>query len=950
MNKDIDRIDNLESDDNIKIIEAKTVNLPNRFINQPSGSESDKNKIIIEKETIEQLDVIAVPLGSDKSKKQKVQKSAQDDVNDATEEESPEEQESKEEAEDKGSEKQPSENKETSDSEDSAPKSKENDSSEDETSEDADEDSSADTKEASAPEEGDDSKEDQPSEQEPSSEEKPDQKEQPAPKPEDENADEQPKDNADNSPSGNKVDDAKKAAKQDADTKARSGANKPGDKADDFASPTRNKDSSDLGDNISKAIEDNADKIKNSEDVIDAVKEIVVDEVKKEVKRKVKKLMKNPYAWLAIFILFVVILLLLLIIGLIGGQGNSPRVFNQIHNYENLEFHMRDASDQTFELVSMKKLLMGAAYAKYYDQLKDETNINENLIEQIDNYMVYTRTRALKLLKYEGSPENSFIEYGFNKNYWFQYPTVLYSELNRGVPYCNPDKGCVKDEGYTEEELKNIEVHSYENVDGISKEDPNYKGTIFYTNENNQLKENAIIIPPATDVISSLLEDSYNKTKHLLVVFTYNSGYSPYNSEEGDEEIVFNYKNGAIPFLPDYNNTKGSDGYSFEHYIKIEIGKKQMIQNNEEIPNLPEVYKTAQIYKTKPLVTPLTMALTYFDEIIDYIKTPNNEHKNVYWDFPYTLYNISEHAFKEPNIGPLYAWPIGSLEKEEVPESEIVKTFNCDSCKENNNCDSCDEKGVVIRVKDTKVVNEDGTVDVCAINFGRVVSDIYCDISGCKPAVVIFHDNGHVSIYENVKAVERILDTEVSLAQKIGTIEVGEELRIQIRENGEHLNPLDYIDISKPRPSSTIDELIYEEGETEKQTVCLSLLKTGYSYYAVAGVLANFNDETVFNYMNQIPEFQECLDKSNLAEKNEINETLAESNIECRLEKLLGLLNRDKYYLAQINLLYSTSPNHIAKKFCQNFYGGDNKEYICENITVDEADLEYVGNRCSTSE
>jgi hypothetical protein len=86
----------------------------------------------------------------------------------------------------------------------------------------------------------------------------------------------------------------------------------------------------------------------------------------------------------------------------------------------------------------------------------------------------------------------------------------------------------------------------------------------------------------------------------------------------------------------------------------------------------------------------------------------------------------------------------------------------------------------------------------------------------------------------------------VGYLQNDSSVLAGDGKLIFVMQKGNaYVNPLKYISEANPRPTDS-KYLTYVPGKDHKQTICLSLLATGFSQEAVAGLLANINAESGF--------------------------------------------------------------------------------------------------------
>ena len=233
------------------------------------------------------------------------------------------------------------------------------------------------------------------------------------------------------------------------------------------------------------------------------------------------------------------------------------------------------------------------------------------------------------------------------------------------------------------------------------------------------------------------------------------------------------------------------------------------------------------------------------NNIID--KAKNNDYKSILTSLfgsNYKLYNITEHAdsYKtNSNIKTSFYWPIGSNEASDSKNniyggtpvnSNIIKFF--DETK----------KSIEIEAKTgTKIIAiSDGTVIAVARanDYGFYVrikhGDYTVTYGGLNPNVV-----NTMKINQSVRKGQVI-----GILQSDNTVLAGDgKLIFIMQKQNMNINPLQYISEANARPKDS-KYLTYVGGKNNQQTVCLSLLATGFSNEAVAGLLANINAESGF--------------------------------------------------------------------------------------------------------
>ncbi len=135
--------------------------------------------------------------------------------------------------------------------------------------------------------------------------------------------------------------------------------------------------------------------------------------------------------------------------------------------------------------------------------------------------------------------------------------------------------------------------------------------------------------------------------------------------------------------------------------------------------------------------------------------------------------------------------------------------------------------------------------------------------------IKIKHDEEIESLYAHLSQVLVNVGDEVVQGQIIGYTgntgrSTGPHLHFEIRLHGEKVDPLNYVSQTNPRPSNSfILANVDDTGSTpaeNKAIVCKSLLNSGYSKEAVAGMLVNISHEGGFltNNMENCYEENKC--------------------------------------------------------------------------------------------
>ena len=304
------------------------------------------------------------------------------------------------------------------------------------------------------------------------------------------------------------------------------------------------------------------------------------------------------------------------------------------------------------------------------------------------------------------------------------------------------------------------------------------------------------------------------------------------------------------------------------------------------------------------------------------IDMKGNDYKNILsslFGSNYKLYNMVEHAnsYKaDSNIKTSFYWPIGSNEASDEnnkiygktpANSTIIKFF--DESK----------KGIEIEAKaGTKIIAiSDGTVEAVARSndYG-----FYAKIKHGNYEVI--YGNLNPNVVNNLKIGQTVRKGQlIATLVSDSTVLAGDgKLVFMIIKNRVYVNPLQFISEANARPKDS-KYLTYVGGKDNKQTVCLSLLATGFSNEAVAGLLANINAESGFRTEalgdsgTSIGLCQWHAGRYN-ALKNYCKERY--KTVECQLDYLLYELRNGEKNSFKI-LQSKNTAYQMTTKFCQSF-------------------------------
>ena len=253
-----------------------------------------------------------------------------------------------------------------------------------------------------------------------------------------------------------------------------------------------------------------------------------------------------------------------------------------------------------------------------------------------------------------------------------------------------------------------------------------------------------------------------------------------------------------------------------------------------------------------------TFSQQVYDKILSQVgsSTSISENKKIYKLSNYcTYYSVTEND--------AYWWPIGSSSATSgkiyggSPSTTYVSSDfgprTIDGKYSNHKgidiASSC-QSNVIVATKSGTVTTASNTCD----NNGSYGST--CG-GGYGNYVMIDHGDGTSSVYAHLypNSITVSNGDRVEQGEKIGTMgnsgsSTGCHLHFEIRLNGVQVNPLEYVDPNNPRPVSKYILLSVDDGgETaseNKIAICKSLLNSGFSKNAVAGMMVNIYAEGSF--------------------------------------------------------------------------------------------------------
>ena len=211
----------------------------------------------------------------------------------------------------------------------------------------------------------------------------------------------------------------------------------------------------------------------------------------------------------------------------------------------------------------------------------------------------------------------------------------------------------------------------------------------------------------------------------------------------------------------------------------------------------------------------------------------------------YKVYNLNDYVsqFESVYLSQYTLWwPIGSDELDPTgfysgePSSTYIDIEYGPSFANNKV-----NKGMVI-------YGECGKAKVISMGDGVVKSIGSNDKYG--QYVIINHEDGIQALYGFLSNVRVSQGREVKAGTLLGLVSKYDGdtcgLYLEVHKNGVDVNPLDYISAENPRVSKA-RFINFVQGSGNKQTVCKTLLASGFNKNAVAGIMANVDNESGFS-------------------------------------------------------------------------------------------------------
>ena len=220
--------------------------------------------------------------------------------------------------------------------------------------------------------------------------------------------------------------------------------------------------------------------------------------------------------------------------------------------------------------------------------------------------------------------------------------------------------------------------------------------------------------------------------------------------------------------------------------------------------------------------------------------------------------------------------------------------------------------------------------------------------------VIVDYGSGIKFVYGSLQesSIMVKIGDRINKGQLIGKVDKTNNecmLYLEVRLNDQTVNPNEYISKESVRPTFG-DKVIYVEGSTVKETVCLSLIESGYSIDTVAGIMANMQRESNFNLhtigdggtsVGLVQWHSGRWDNLN----NYCNQNIY--NAECQLNFMLYEL-KNNYKSVYSYIIGNYSAYDIAYKFCYNYEIPAARDTSCakRGELARDTYISYVSNGC----
>lgn len=334
-------------------------------------------------------------------------------------------------------------------------------------------------------------------------------------------------------------------------------------------------------------------------------------------------------------------------------------------------------------------------------------------------------------------------------------------------------------------------------------------------------------------------------------------------------------------------------------------------------------------------------------------------------------------SYSDINGSTSYWWPIGSSKTEKKDGKEFATgdpvsttiTSYFGTRKDPFTGETSSHSGVDIASGRTI-----GTVNIIAAKDGTVIYPTTSDVTNCRSNsdldscgggygnyVMIEHSDGtrtlYGHMYENSITVKS--GDVVKQGQVIGKMgssgrSTGTHLHFEVRVNGNQVEPLNYVSEDNPRPVSKTGTVV--KGNSNKQTVCLTLINSEYSLNGAIALFTNIDSESNHNfdptvlgdYNNGVPTSYGLCQWHNGRWDN-LKNTFPNTydTIGGQLDFLRYELKNGYKELYDDLINSKKSAASLTKEFCKKFERPANAESTCTYRANNSKNLaDYVKNGC----
>lgn len=215
-------------------------------------------------------------------------------------------------------------------------------------------------------------------------------------------------------------------------------------------------------------------------------------------------------------------------------------------------------------------------------------------------------------------------------------------------------------------------------------------------------------------------------------------------------------------------------------------------------------------------------------------------------------------GFSDTNSNTGYWWPVGGSDiSTNNGKSFAIGEPTCTYISSNFGLRELDNasnnhSGIDIACSPSNYHNVIAALDGTVIEVVDGYSEGRNQSAGYGNHVRIQHNNGNVTIYGHmyINSITVAVGDQVKQGQVIGKMgnsgnSTGTHLHFEIRTNGSAVDPTNFISSDNARPSSSTGNFV--SGESNQQTVCLSLKANGFSENGTVALLTNISHESSFD-------------------------------------------------------------------------------------------------------